>query len=294
VLSPSSSDPTPPTLTLLAATTAHPNVGWYTAGVTHNSHWRIFWHGAFPGLETRSGALSSSGKGTLILQLSATDLTPWIADPALQLAVGDTVSFLAYTAPAGAPQTCNDLISNESPSRFELSIVSLPGPGRLELAPLQPTATARGFDLSACPTGLGVVATVRAAGSHPWLVFDGASVRGRTKTGDSFVATEQRFDYPLDYSTSNVPLVSDNVAIAFQLGGHEPTTPGSAWIFSLASGANPQSFRDLQLSQGFATAVLGYSSNRYPQLVYSSITGENAVVQVDPSVSFLLYYVSYR
>jgi hypothetical protein len=293
LLSPSSSDPTPPTLTPLAATAAHPNAGWYTAGVTHNSHWRIFWHGAFPGLETQSGALSSSSRGTLVLQLS-TDLTPWIADPALQLTVGDTVSFLAYTAPAGAPQTCSDLISNEtqSPSRFELPIVSLAGSGTLELAPLQPTATARGFDLSGCPTGLGVVATVRAAGGKPWLVVDGATVRGRTKTGDSFAVPEQRFDYPLDYSTSNVPLASDNVAVAFQLGGHEPTILGSAWIFSLASGSNPQSFRDFQLSQGFATAVLGYSSNRYPQLVYSSITGENAVVQADTTA--LLSYTSYK
>jgi hypothetical protein len=234
----------------------------------------------------------------LILQLPGTDLTPWIADPALQLAVGDTVSFASYTVPAGAPQACSDLIAAEpvSPTypRFDLSIVSLSPPSTLELAPLMPTAGARGFDLSACPTTvLGVVAAVRAAGSKPWMVFDNATVLGRTKTGDNFVGTEQRFDYPLEYSTSNAPLAFDNVAAAFQLTGHEPVNPGAGFIFTLSSVTNPLSFRDPQLGQGFATAVLGYSSNRYPQLVYSSVSGENAVGQADPS-AFLFNFISYK
>jgi hypothetical protein len=299
LLIPSSSDPNPPTFTFLAANGAHPNLGWFTTGVTHSSNWRVLWHAPFPGLETRSGTLSSSGSGNLILQLSGTDLTPWTADPALQLAVGDTVSIQSYNVPANAPPACSTLIAAEpvSPTypRFELPILSLSLPGTLQLAPLKSTAAERGFDLSACPgTVLGVVAAVRAAGSLPWMVFDNATVLGRMKTGDNFVGTEQRFDYPLDYTTGSVPLVSDNVAAAFQLGGDEPVNPGAGWIFSLSSATNPQSFRDQTLIQGFATAVLSYSSNRYPQLVYSSITGENAVVQADTTALFYLYYVSYK
>ena len=282
-LIPSSSDPVPPSFAFLTPNANHPTLGWLTAGVTHTANWRVLWHSPFPGLESHAGALSASGTGTLLLKLNGLSLAPWVSDTALQLGAGDTASFLSYVVPAGAPQTCTDLITNESPSRFELSIVSMPAADTLELAPLQPNANVRPFSISACPTGLQVVAQVRAAGARPWLVFDGNSVRGRAKAGEPFLATEQRFDYPLDYSTP-VPLVTDNVAVAFQLGGDDPLTLGTFWSFSLGPGVTPQFFRDINLTQGFATAVLGYSSPRYPQLVFSSVTGANEVVQADATV----------
>ena len=294
-VNPSSSDPVPPSFSFLAPTASHPNPGWFTAGVTRTASWRVIWHSPFPGLEDRSGALSASGTGTLILKFTALSLARWVSDPALQLGTGDTVSFSGYQVPAGAPQTCSDLIAGESQSRFELSVVSMPAADTLELAPPLPGAV-RPFNISACPSGLQVVAVVRAAGARPWLVFEGASVRGRAKAGEPFVATGRRFDYPLD-STSPAPLLTDDVAVAFQLSGHDPITLGTAWSFSVSSGLTPLLFRDLAVSQGFATSILGYSSSRYPQLVFSAVTGANEVLQADTTVLYsdpLYGVVSYK
>jgi hypothetical protein len=288
LLNPSTSDPIPPTLTFSPNTADHPLDGWLTAGVTRSARWRATWHSTFPGLETRSGALSASGSGTILLTVPGLNLAPWQSDPNLQLAALDTVSFSAYSVPAGGPQSCSDLIAGESPSRFELPITSVsidsksvPPVSTLELSPLAPTATQRGFNLSTCPTGLNVVASVRVAGAQPWLVYQGTTVRGRAANGQAFVATGQRFDYPLD-ATSPV-LASDNVEVAFTIGGHDPLVLGTTFSFSLGTGLTPLSFRDSTLPQGLATAVLGYSSPRYPQLVFTSVTGGNAVLQADPS-----------
>ncbi len=290
------SGPVQPTFDFLAATADHPNLGWATAGVSHTSFWRVVWHGAFPNLETRKGNLSASANGTILLTLDGLSLARWVSDPALRLGVGDTVSFTSYLVAADAPASCSSLVATESASRFELTILSLPGPGTLELAPLQSTATARPFDLSACPTGLGVVATVRAAGAHPWLVYDGSTVRGRAKAGEPFVATGRRYDYPLD-ATSPPPLASDNVAIAFQLGGSDPIQLGNAWTFNITlPNLAPRLFRDGNAPQGFATSVLGYSSSRYPQLVFTAVTGANEVVQADTTLldSDIFGIVSYK
>jgi len=289
----STSDPIPPALTFASAcspsttppcpvaTDQHPLDGWLTAGVTRSERWRATWHSTFPGLETRSGALSASGSGTIILTFPGLSLAPWQSDPNLQLAAGDTVSFNAYSAPAGAPQSCSDLIASESPSRFELSIVSVPSASTLELSPLAPTALQRGFNLSACPTGLNAVASVRVGGARPWLVYQGTTARGRAANGQAFTATGQRFDYPLD-ATQPV-LASDNVEVAFTISGHDPLVLGTSFSFSLGTGLTPLSFRDSTLPQGLATVVLSYSSPRYPQLVFTSVSGGNALIQADPS-----------
>jgi hypothetical protein len=301
LLNPSTSDPIPPKLdfapacspstipTCPVATDQHPD-GLLTAGVTRSERWRVTWHSTFPSLETRSGALSASGSGTILLTFPGLSLAPWQSDPALHLAVGDTVSFSAYNAPTGAPQSCSDLIAGESPSRFELSIVSVisaASPSTLELSPLSPTATQRGFNLSACPTGLNVVASVRVGGAQPWLVYQGTTVRGRAANGQLFTATGRRFDYPLDYPLDPTSPVlasaSNNVEVAFTIGGNDPIVLATSFSFSLGTGLTPLSFRDSTLPQGFATAVLSYSSPRYPQLVFSSVTGGNAVLQADPS-----------
>jgi hypothetical protein len=273
-------------------TDQHPLKGWLTAGVTLSQRWRVIWHSTFPGLDTRSGALSASGSGTILMTLPGLSLAPWQSDPTLQLAAGDTVSFTTYGVPAGAPQSCTDLVASESPSRFELSIVSVPSANTLELAPLATTPLQRGFDLSACPTGLNVVASVRAAGARPWLVLEGNTVRGRAAKGLSFAATGQRFDYPQD-ATSPV-LASDNVEVAFQISGNDPTVLAFNFSFALSTGLTPVFFRDATLGQGLATAVLGYSSPRWPQLIFTSVTGGNAVIQADPTQLGISGVVPYK
>jgi hypothetical protein len=290
-LQPTSNDVVnPPQFTFLSPSLPdHPNTGWMTAGVTHGSVWRVNWHTPFPGLETRSGFLSESGAGTLLLKLPAVNLAAYTADPALQLGPGDTVSFSSYLAPAGAPPDCAALAAREEPrpSRFELTIVGQPAADTLELAP---ASTDLAFDPSPCTTGLGVVASVRTGGDRPWLVLDGDTAKGRAKTGEPFVATERRFDYPLDYAPLPPvapvppPLLTDDVAVAFLLSGDEPSVV-SGWLFSVAPGVTPQSFHDasLVISQGVATVVAGYSSPRHPLLVFTAVTGENSVLQADPS-----------
>ena len=54
-LTASSATVTPPQLTMLPADATHPNLGWVTAGVTHQSLWEVIWHAAMPGLQTRGG-----------------------------------------------------------------------------------------------------------------------------------------------------------------------------------------------------------------------------------------------
>jgi hypothetical protein len=254
--------------------------------VTHTESWKVIWRAPFPGLETRSGTLALTPSGTMLLQMPAVNLAAWTSDPALRLAPGDVVTFSNYQAPAGSPQVCTDLanIENQAPARFSLVIASLPNNDTLELLPFQPAAGVRGFDISVCPGGLGVVAAVRSGGANPWLVFGGGTVRGRTATGGTFIAPELRFDYPLDYTTDALPVIAGDTAVAFTLGGVEPNFTGAGWSFALGSGLTPQVFRDTTQTQGLATVVTAYSSQRHAQLVFSSITGQNTVVQADPAL----------
>jgi hypothetical protein len=96
------------------------------------------------------------------------------------------------------------------------------------------------------------------------------------------VAAGQRFDYPLDYTAPVLP--EGNVDVSFQIAGHDPTVLGSIFSFAWGTSATPQLFRDGTLSQGLATSVMAYGSYRYPQLVFTSVTGGNAVVQADPAL----------
>ena len=257
-----------------------------TVGVTRESHWRVAWHAPFPGLQNKGGPLTDSGHGTYLLKLPVS-FPLWQNDPVLQLAPGDAVSFSAYLPPPGAPQPCLDLASLEAqtPDRFEMSIHAIPAADTLELNPFTPPAGARGFTLADCPAGLGVAATVRTAGPKPWLVLDENTALGRTASGDTFVAHEQRFDYPLDYTLDNVPLASNDVAVAFTLSGTDPTTPfGAGWTFTLNPGLQPVYYRDNTTSTGYATHVISYSSPRRPFLIMTAATGQNSVVVADPKL----------
>lgn len=280
VLSPASSDPNPPQLSVID----------FTAGVTASSSWRVIFQAPFPGLETRGGTLTASGRGTLLLKLPAVNVAAWTADPALQLGAGDAVSFSSFTAPAGAPQACSDLAATESQaaSRYELRIAGFPAADTLELSPAEftpaaPAGTGRSLDVSPCPSGIGTVAAVRVLADRPWLIYEGAIARARMKTGQTLTLPGRRFDYPLKYGTDAPPLAATDIALGLQLSGNDPTALGVGFSFSIRSGVDAQSFGDITQGQGFATVVTSYSSPRHPLLVFSSLTGGNAVVQADPS-----------
>ena len=286
-LTASSATVIPPQLTMLPADATHPNLGWVTAGVTHQSLWEVIWHAAMPGLQTRGGTMTPRGTGTILFKATGLSLTSWVADPVLALAPGDVASFSGYAAPSGAPQTCIDLAAteNQAPQRFELTILSIPAADTLELAPFAASATQRAFNLDPCPTGLGAAVTVRTARDAPWLVFDGSTPRGRMKTGDVFVGTERRFDYPLDYSTAAPPLLTDNTAIAFTLSGDEPGLPGAKWTMGTNTGLFPVFYGDPTATLGVASDVIAYRSRRRATQLFTAVTGQNSVVQADPTLA---------
>ena len=108
------------------------------------------------------------------------------------------------------------------------------------------------------------------------------------RIGGSRPNVGRRPDDDLYPTPTPAPYVTDNVAVAFQLDGPDPVQIGNAWSFTISlldpSGVTPKLFRDSNAPQGFATSVLGYSSKRYPQLVFSSVTGANEVVQADTTL----------
>ena len=289
-----------PALTFVGADANHPFDGWFTPGVTHSSRWEIVWHGPFPGLETRGGTLTATDHGTMLFRMPGLSLTPWMTDPVLALAPGDTAGFSAYIAPGGAPQSCIDLAAAESsaPQRFEVPILSIPAPDTVELAAFAGNDLQRPFSLDACPGGLGAAVTLRAAGSNPWQVSDQGTVIARIQTGQQFLAPERRFDYPLDACTGTaappvctnvVPLVTDNTAVGFTLTGSEPTVPGATWTFTLADGltagmAPPASYTDFSQLTGLAGDVISYRSARRSTLLFTAVPGENALLQADPAI----------
>ncbi|MCA1828110.1 MAG: hypothetical protein ABR567_16745 [Myxococcales bacterium] len=286
---------TPPMFNFMPPDAGHPNIGWMTAGVTHQSLWQAEWHSAMPGLQTRGGTLTSSTDGgTMLFKASGLDLQPWVDDPILALRAadadagthGDVVGFSGYVAPVDAGQPCKDLAATEaqSPLRFEVEILNIVLPDTLEVATLAPTDTERGFNADACPTGLGAAATVRTARDLPWLVFDESTPRGRTRTGDAFFGTERRFDYPLDYDAGVIPRATDNIALAFFLTGDEPQVPGTRWSVSLTTGMFPVYFGDTSIAPllGVASDVITYRSPRRATQVFTAVTGQNSVVQADP------------
>jgi hypothetical protein len=283
VLSPSSTATTnPPSLTFGAAdptVAGHQNQGWFNAGVTRASRWRIIWHAPIPGLEKRGGTITRTASGTLRFATQPADLNRWVQDTAIHLGPGDVLSFSAYFPPASG---CDD-IASETPGRFELPIVKIAADGSsLELATLPDTATTRGFHPT-CPK-FGAVAEFRSVGDHPWTVVENITVMGRAKTGELFVAKEPRFDYPLDYDPKLPPLIAADIALAFTLGGTEPTLAGSFWNFATTTGQAPVVVRDTNSPQGIATQVIQYSSPKITNLLFTTLTGSNTILQAAPDL----------
>ena len=52
----------------------------------------------------------------------------------------------------------------------------------------------------------------------------------------------------------------------------------------LGGGESIVSYRDTTTAAGFATTVYAYSSQRYRNLLFSSVTGSNELLQADPAV----------
>lgn len=283
VLSPASTlTVNPPALTLApadATNAGRQNLGWVNAGVTRAGRWRAIWHADVPGLERRGGTITHTATGTLLFSTQPANLTLWATDPILHLAPGDVVTFTTYYPPASG---CDD-VSSETSARFELPILSIAADGSaLELATLPDTPSVKGFHPT-CPK-FGVVAEVRTAGDHPWLVFENVEARGRAKTGETFIAYEPRYDYPLDYDPKLPPLAATDIALAFTLTGAEPTIANTQWSFTMASGQLPMQVRDLNSPQGLASQVIEYSSPKVTNLLFATVTGGNELLQAAPEL----------
>lgn len=287
--SPSTSSGVQPTLILTQpdTTVGHQNTGWANEGVTHLARWRAIWHSPFPELDRRSGTLTPTGRGTLLFTTPPQDLDRWTRNPVFKLSPGDVVSFASIT-PLDANPACAAIAALEasSPLRFELPIRAIPDAGSMELGELASTASVRGFQPDACPA-LGVVAEVRTAGANPWLVVENSTARGRLATNGTFIGYERRFDYPLDYPLPSDPtqplLATQDIGIAFSIFGPEPVLPVSGFDFSLFSGQAPVVYRDITLTEGYATQVYSYASRRRPSLLFTAVTGSDAVEQADPA-----------
>lgn len=293
-LTPASSDPSP--ATLKPAPASDPSTpkgitidGWLNPGVTRRSRWRAVFHAPFNGLERRGGSLTASGSGTYLFTVAPADLARWTNEPLLQLSPGDAV---ALTFGADANARCPDLARETTPLRLELPIVSVTG-GAIELAPVADTATTPGFHPAAScfSSPVGAVAEVRAvngAGGRPWLVYENQEVRGRAKKGEIFVGREPRTDYPGYCASANACGVAypagqplSDVGVAFIIGGNDPI-PQSVLSFATNSVGFPTVVRDASLGAGLAESVFVYRSQKVQNLIFTSVTGGNGLLQANP------------
>jgi len=261
------------------------NTNAFEPGLTRRGAWRAVFHSPIPGIDRRGGTVTPTGHGTLLFTSQA-DLPLFQNDPAIALAVGDVVSFGAYTLGSDTSAACTQVVNDENPRpyRFELPIVAIPDASTLELAELPDNGSILGFHPDGC-SSFGAVAEVRVAGTQPWLVFEGATVRGRVLPDGNFTAHERRFDYPRTvYDRNNPPIAANDVAFTFAITGATPTIPRSFFSWSIGSGQILHSYFDTSVGGGFATAVFPYSSPRHQSLVFTAVTGGNEILQADPSV----------
>jgi hypothetical protein len=286
----------PATLTPVAvADTAHPPPpgitidGWLNPGVTRRSRWRAVFHSPLSGLERRGGSLTASGTGTYNFTVSPAGLLRYTTAPLLQLSPGDAVALIFTSDPASR---CPDLASETTPLRIELPIVSITD-SVLELGPVPDTATAAGFHPAAScfASPVGAVAEVRVAngdGGRPWLVYENQEIRGRARNGEVFVGHEPRTDYPgfcstasscgLSYSASQPPI---DIGVAFIIAGDDPPLQ-SVLSFGTNSDGFPTTVRDSSLVAGLAGSVFVYRNAKVPNLVFTSVTGGNGLLQSNP------------
>ena len=141
---------------------------------------------------------------------------------------------------------------------------------------------------ASCFAGLGIAFEVR-TGATPageWVVFEGLTARGRVPHGHAFVQKARHFDYPLDYTLepfNGVPPPQIDVQIAFAPIGPLPTLDGQTFVFTTSQGTQPTTARDVLSNQGFASDVYAYTSPRYENLVFTALTGTNAVLRLSPA-----------
>jgi hypothetical protein len=117
-------------------------------------------------------------------------------------------------------------------------------------------------------------------------VFQAATAVGRVEPDGTFIARQQRFDYPkTTYSPGPPPEASklNDIAFKFTITGPQPTgKAGFTW--GMRSGQAFIHYSDGIAVAGLATAIYAYSSPRAQSLVFTSITGSNEVLQADPSL----------
>ncbi len=294
--------------------------GLLTAGVTRSANWHVVFHAQVPGLERHGGTMSvasTDADGTpLTYQLDMpgvdfskyTSITTGCGVPGrycVGLGVCDAVAFDAFSQPQAAP-VCTELQNEQAiQGQRELTILAINGstltigpyraaPG---LCPAPETADppAGPFKPPASCFPVGVTAEVRVAhgvGDRPWLVFENSEVRGRAKVGEQFNGYEPRFDYPFDPlfspDDSDLPVfTAEDIGFSFTLTGGDPV-PKASWFVALASNQSPVLVKDLLVQPGVAGPVVVYSSAKYPNLVFTGITGANSVLMIDPSLIGLI------
>jgi hypothetical protein len=279
--------------------------GGLNAGVTRTSNWRIVWHAPIPGLERRGGTLSRiNPNGTLHIDFptvaSAAALVPnWTASnpPLLDKAGGDVVAPQVFSTPGGSAVCPALAAENAATTKREYTIAALtsaPGAAAGTVAEsIDLTNPGVALDPSCLPVGVTLeFRTAGGFGNSAWLVLEGNEVRGRAANGVLFSAAEPRFDYPLAYAAGFSPTRDKDVAVAFTITGPDPVLPSSFFFFSLVSGQAPvRIFDNGGSGSAFAGPTIAYTSPKVTNLVFTSVTGGNSVVQVDPALLQVVYGV---
>jgi hypothetical protein len=271
--------------------------GQLNAGVTRRARWRIIWHGIIPGLERRSGTLTRGASGALHVAFPqgdpAASLTTW--QTAGLLDKGDVFIAQTFSKPDGSA-LCDALTAENAildpVVKHELTITGL-APNSLDAT--EPA----GFHVDDACLPVGITVEVRTGAgfnNEAWLVLEGPEVRGRAANGVTFRAREPRFDYPLEYATTdprnnNVPTTAfyptpdKDIGVAFTIGGPDPVIPQSLFSFTLDPGQALTHVADLGngVQQPFAGPLIVYSSPKVTNLVFNSVVGGNSVVQSDPA-----------
>ncbi len=285
--------------------------GWSGAGVARASSWRTVWHAQVPGLERQGGTLTRQADGQLLFTMPGVDTSRW-TDPSINdpLMVGDSVAVEAYSLADPNATLCAELTNeNLNPLSREFLITAI-GPDFFVLSPGSTQVLSGDTGFAPPDSCLPVGATVEVhygglpGGTPSWLVIQGNLIHGRATNGQQFVATETRFDYPLQYTyypdaqddAALLPTIANDIGVAFTISGTEPITAQSTLSWSIASGQSPTRVLDTGAQGGFAGAVITYTSVKIPgNLVFFSSTGSNSVVQIDPaSIGVTNGVVSYR
>jgi hypothetical protein len=267
------------------------NGGELNAGVTQSGRWRVVWHAPIPGLERRGGTLTRGANGLLHIEFpqgnAAAAFTNWTNSNPQLLDNGDVFAAYNYSKPDGSAP-CAQLAAESHPLDFVLArefVIS-------NLTPFSLDATEpANFHIADACLPAGITVEIRTAGglnNAAWMVIEGSMIRGRARNGTTFYAPGERADYPLDYATGTplsqyFPTPDKDISVAFTIQGLEPVYPQSLITFSLASGQIPTRINDAAVSGAFAGPTIVYTSPKVTNLVFTSVTGANSVLLIDPA-----------